>query len=196
MYHTSVGRGDGGAVSARRRKKTRSPGTTFYSADLPSDLEIKPVIVDEIMAALRKRGLVNEADPRPELVIDEAVSNAIRHGNRQNAAATVHVELARTKRGWGMLVADEGDGFDPSEVPDPTTPEGLMRESGRGILLMKKFMDVVEFRSGGTVLWCEKVVGKLPAAAKPKGAAGRKDRSGAKGRKRPRGGSGRRGAPR
>ena len=85
----------------------------------------------------------------------EAVANAIRHGNRQDPALRVLVDYTIQAREATIRVEDEGAGFEPREVPDPTSPENLLRPSGRGIFYMRQFMDRVEFSrttGGGTVV--------------------------------------------
>jgi serine/threonine-protein kinase RsbW len=83
----------------------------------------------------------------------EALANAIRHGNRQNPALKVWVDFTIENNTLTIRVEDEGEGFAPEELPDPTDPENLLRPSGRGIFYMKQFMDQVDFDStsqGGT----------------------------------------------
>ncbi len=85
----------------------------------------------------------------------EAVANAVRHGNRQRPERLVRVEYRFENDQVTIRVEDEGEGFDPGAVPDPTLPENLLRPSGRGIFYMRRFMDRVEFSrspGGGSVV--------------------------------------------
>lgn len=85
----------------------------------------------------------------------EALANAVRHGNRQNPDQVVRVFFTIENSTATIRVEDEGDGFDPADVPDPTTPENLLRPSGRGIFYMRQFMNRVEFGptpTGGTAV--------------------------------------------
>lgn len=85
----------------------------------------------------------------------EALANAVRHGNRQNPDQVVRVFFMIENSTATIRVEDEGDGFDPADVPDPTTPENLLRPSGRGIFYMRQFMNRVEFGptpTGGTAV--------------------------------------------
>lgn len=85
----------------------------------------------------------------------EALANAVRHGNRQNPDQDVRVFFTIENSTATIRVEDEGDGFDPADVPDPTTPENLLRPSGRGIFYMRQFMNRVEFGqalTGGTAV--------------------------------------------
>jgi len=79
------------------------------------------------------------------LALEEALTNAFRHGNRNDPAKTVTVEFQVRDDAVEIAVEDQGHGFDPSAVPDPTADENLEIPSGRGIVLMKSFMAHVEF---------------------------------------------------
>lgn len=85
----------------------------------------------------------------------EAIANAVRHGNQEQPDRKVRVDYSIEGRTVTIRVEDEGDGFDPSEIPDPTQEENLLRPSGRGIFYMKQFMNRVEFSrapEGGTTV--------------------------------------------
>jgi serine/threonine-protein kinase RsbW len=80
------------------------------------------------------------------MVAREAAVNAILHGNRQDPAKHVRATLNLTAEALTICVADEGDGFNPDAVPDPLTPENILRGSGRGVFLMRAIMDEVHVR--------------------------------------------------
>ena len=83
----------------------------------------------------------------------EALANAVRHGNHLQPERKVHVDLSVDSGAVTIRVDDEGEGFDPSQIPDPTVPENLLRPSGRGIFYMQQFMNRVQFSrapGGGT----------------------------------------------
>ena len=85
----------------------------------------------------------------------EAVANAIKHGNRQDASKQVEIEVGLSGGELEIRVADEGPGFDPDGVKDPLAPENKFRADGRGIFYMRKFMDDVRYAfrpSGGTIV--------------------------------------------
>lgn len=85
----------------------------------------------------------------------EAVANAVRHGNRQEPSRLVRIAYTIANSTVTIRVEDEGDGFDPADIPDPTDPENLLRPSGRGIFYMRQFMNRVDFDStanGGTAV--------------------------------------------
>jgi serine/threonine-protein kinase RsbW len=80
--------------------------------------------------------------------LTEAVNNGIMHGNRGDAAKKVHV-ICELLPGWlCVIVRDEGKGFKPDKVKNPLAKENLLRESGRGVFLMRTLMDKVEFEPG------------------------------------------------
>ena len=84
------------------------------------------------------------------VAVRESVINAIKHGNANDEAKRVHVEFAPLVRdiapGVKVRVRDEGSGFDPAHVPDPLAPDNLLKSSGRGIFLIRSFMDHVDLR--------------------------------------------------
>ena len=85
----------------------------------------------------------------------EAIANAVRHGNREQPERKVRVDYRIEGRTVTIRVEDEGDGFDPGQIPDPTREENLLRPSGRGIFYMRQFMNSVEFcqtPEGGTAV--------------------------------------------
>jgi len=90
------------------------------------------------------------------LACDEAITNAIIHGNRSAGDKKVSIQIYVSLNRFRMRVRDEGEGFDVSRVADPTRGEALMRPSGRGVYLMRSIMDVVEFKEGGRVVELEK----------------------------------------
>lgn len=78
--------------------------------------------------------------------VRECMVNAVVHGNRYNSRKKVHLAVTRSPGALEILVADEGDHFDISQLPDPLADENLLRHSGRGILLMQAFMDEFQIR--------------------------------------------------
>lgn len=83
------------------------------------------------------------------MAVREALANAIKHGNKLNPDKLVLVEMRLDPgRDLEVVVEDEGAGFDPQAVADPTDPQNLLRSSGRGVFYMRQFMDEVEFSPG------------------------------------------------
>jgi serine/threonine-protein kinase RsbW len=84
------------------------------------------------------------------IAVTEAVNNAIQHGNEFNTQLVVDVAVGDQPTEFCFNVKDQGKGFDFSNLPDPTAPENLMKENGRGIFLMKSLSDNVEFNELGS----------------------------------------------
>jgi serine/threonine-protein kinase RsbW len=91
------------------------------------------------------------------LVMDEALSNAIVHGNKSREDLKVHVRIYVSCHRFFVQVEDEGEGFAADETRDPKEQENLHKPSGRGIYLMRELMDKVEFKEGGRLLEMEKI---------------------------------------
>ncbi len=90
------------------------------------------------------------------LAIEEALSNAIRHGNHQDDSRQVHVSCRLDDQKVRVVVTDQGDGFDPAGVPDPTEDEFIGRPNGRGISLMQTYMNICEYSDGGRRITIER----------------------------------------
>lgn len=75
------------------------------------------------------------------LAVTEATTNAIIHGNKNNSLKLVRIYVNVENSTLIIKIKDEGNGFDPSIVPDPTNPENLLKDSGRGLYLMRVYMD-------------------------------------------------------
>lgn len=118
--------------------------------------EIEP-LVERFVRKLH--GLVDMDGHRDaiDLALREALVNAVVHGNRRDPGKNVQVECYRTgKRQILLVVRDEGQGFDPRRLEDPTLPQNLTRPTGRGIFLIRQFMDQVKFRDGGREIQMKK----------------------------------------
>jgi serine/threonine-protein kinase RsbW len=83
------------------------------------------------------------------IAVTEAVNNAIFHGNLNNPEKLIHITCAGEKDELCFSVEDEGKGFNPALIPDPTTPENLEKPNGRGIFLMRSLADKVDFQNSG-----------------------------------------------
>ena len=83
------------------------------------------------------------------IAVTEAVNNAIIHGNKFSSDLNVSVDVLDTDETFAFRITDAGTGFDYTNLPDPTAPENLEKENGRGIFLMKNLADDVEFEEGG-----------------------------------------------
>jgi serine/threonine-protein kinase RsbW len=132
---------------------------------IPSDLAYVIGVNYQISAMLKEFGFPPQ-DTRVNipLACDEAITNAIIHGNRSNPDKKVNIQVYVSPNRFRMRVRDEGDGFDLASVDDPTRGEALLRPSGRGVYLMRNIMDSVEYKEGGRVVELEKKNGAVNGA--------------------------------
>ncbi|MEZ5347174.1 MAG: ATP-binding protein [Pyrinomonadaceae bacterium] len=90
-----------------------------------------------------------------DMAMREAVANAVKHGNSLDESKSVDIALRDLTDGIEITVRDFGKGFEVEDVPDPTNPENLLKENGRGILFMQNFVDTVEWHNhpdGGMIV--------------------------------------------
>ena len=129
--------------------------TGIQQIKLPSRIESVDEAALKADEFAKEQGLGEDFVSAIDLAIRESVANAVKHGNKFADEKTVDLTLARTDEGFEITVRDYGSGFAVDEIPDPTDPENLLKASGRGILFMKSFMDVVEWSNhegGGMVV--------------------------------------------
>lgn len=90
------------------------------------------------------------------LAMEEALVNAIKHGNQMDPSKEVRVECTASRESVTISIQDQGDGFDPSSIPDPTDDENLDMPGGRGVMLIHSFMDSVRYNETGNQITMEK----------------------------------------
>ena len=134
--------------------RRRSTLTDFAGQDLvlelPTDIRSIGNAVDYVMA--RCQSCAEQArrlDFNFRLGLTEALSNAMLYGNSDDPSKRVLVEVMFQRGRIEARVTDQGAGFDPSAVPDPTSPENLSKPCGRGLFLMRKLLDEVSFNAQG-----------------------------------------------
>lgn len=108
---------------------------------------------EKILAELRRHGYSDEAIFGVKLALEEALTNAVKHGNRGDASKHVTVGYAIDADRALIMIADEGPGFAPDCVPDPTLDENLERPCGRGLMLIRAYMTRVEYSKTGNCVW-------------------------------------------
>jgi serine/threonine-protein kinase RsbW len=96
------------------------------------------------------------------LALEEALVNAIKHGNGMDPEKSVQIDCRINQERVRIEIEDEGEGFEPESVPDPTAPENLERPCGRGLMLMRSFMSLIEFNETGNRVTLEKQREKAP----------------------------------
>jgi serine/threonine-protein kinase RsbW len=97
-----------------------------------------------------------------KLALEEALVNAIKHGNRLDRNKKVRISYNVKVERFDILIADEGHGFNPAEVPDPTAIENLERPCGRGLMLMRYYMNEVVFGPRGNSVTMTKLRNGTP----------------------------------
>ena len=157
---------------------------------LNNDLKLIPPLINYLQRGVRAVGCCDSAESvRVCVALEEALNNALFHGNLELESALrehhtkyrelverrcainpyqgrqIHVNVTMTRVMSKFVIRDEGRGFNPEDLPDPTAPENLEKGHGRGLLLMRTFMDEVNFNSAGN----EVTLIKLAQAASPAG---------------------------
>ena len=90
-----------------------------------------------------------------DMAVREAVTNAVLHGNKLDEAKIVDLKLKNSPEAFEIIVHDQGQGFNPKDIPDPTKEENILKTPGRGIFFMRNFMDEVDWSihpNGGTTV--------------------------------------------
>lgn len=134
-------------------RRGRLVGDVELVLSVPSDLALVSEAV-ELVTTHTPAGILSPRRVQFNLrtVLAEVLANAITYGNREDP--TKHVEIrveARSDR-IRLTVTDAGEGFDPSSVPDPTAPEALEREAGRGLFVIRHLVDEVDFNAKGNAV--------------------------------------------
>jgi serine/threonine-protein kinase RsbW len=143
-------KGKGAASGAGGGKGTVKPqvnGTLRF--EFPSDFDAGCDVQRQILAEIERHGFNPNSIFATRLALEEAMVNAIKHGNKLDPGKRVVVEAKVTPQRVEIEIEDQGPGFTRSSVPDPTAEENLCKCSGRGILLIEAYMNSVEWSRGG-----------------------------------------------
>jgi serine/threonine-protein kinase RsbW len=122
---------------------------------LDSTLESVDSAEELALGAARRAGFDEDDLMKIGMAVREAVVNAVVHGNRYSGRKKVHFSVTQSAEHLQVTIADEGEGFNFEDLPNPLAPENLMATSGRGIFLIRSFMDEFRMRRldrGGTEL--------------------------------------------
>ncbi len=137
---------------------------------MPSELRHLDGVLDYLNERMLRLGIVNAGDSEVLIALDEAIVNAIKHGNKCDPRKAVHIVAEFSIEGVRFVVADEGSGFERENVPDPTEPCRLLEPSGRGLLLINHIMDEVRFNHcGNRVEMFKRPVNKPQAESRSSG---------------------------
>ena len=141
--------------SRRAPKGPKSPPSRRSSAAerlsyvIPSEMSQGARVQQEILDSVVRHGFEGHGFFAIKLALEEALANAIKHGNRLDPDKKVKIDAQVSAKRLKVTVEDEGTGFDRQHVPDPTADENLEKCSGRGILLMESYMTRVRWDRGG-----------------------------------------------
>lgn len=118
--------------------------------DLTHDRTKISALIDRVLAIAESKSFGNSALFAVRLAIEEAITNAFEHGHEGlDSSLTIHIEYAVSDNDIQIAIEDQGPGFSPSALPDPTLQENLSKPSGRGVMLMRAYMTEVEFNDSG-----------------------------------------------
>jgi serine/threonine-protein kinase RsbW len=123
---------------------------------IPSDPAEARRVQDEIEQLLRTHKYTDRDIFCIRLALEEALINAIKHGNQMDRTKKVHISYDVVPERFEIRITDEGTGFDPCDVPDPTAAENLERPCGRGLMLMRHYMSEVSYNERGNSVWMRK----------------------------------------
>lgn len=124
--------------------------TCQFSVVIPGEMARVATVTEGVSEMLHERGFPEAKQFEVELALQEALTNAIRHGCRNDPKKLVQCSVTIEESGEVLIVVrDPGPGFDPASVPDPSDPANLLKSSGRGVYLINHMMDEVRFADGG-----------------------------------------------
>ncbi|HMJ07500.1 MAG TPA: ATP-binding protein [Pyrinomonadaceae bacterium] len=131
--------------------------------ELPSALSLMHIVLDYLMKRVEKLGVVKAEQSNLFVALDEAFVNAVKHGNKFDAAKNVRITAEVSKHEARFTIEDEGEGFDVASIPDPLDPQNLFKTSGRGVLFIYNIMDEVKYNDRGNRLTMVKRSEENPA---------------------------------
>ncbi len=114
---------------------------------IPSKIESIDEAVVKTVEFAKDAGFAEDAIFGIDMAVREAIANAVKHGNKLDESKQVNIDVKNSEANLEIHIRDYGQGFSVKDVPDPTNPENLMKEDGRGILFMQNFIDVVEWHN-------------------------------------------------
>ena len=130
----------------------------FTDVVIPSDPAEARRVQDQIEQLLQDRRTDDHDLFSIKLALEEALVNAIKHGNRLDRSRRVRISYRLLPDRFVIRITDEGPGFDPADVPDPTAVENLARPCGRGLMLMRPYMTDLGFHERGNCVTMSQVL--------------------------------------
>lgn len=129
----------------------------IFNEELATETTLIASVQTRIDNMMRNHGFGNRDRFGVRLCLEEALINAMKHGNNFDVNKIVSLRCVMTPSRVVLEIEDEGDGFNLNDVPDPTAPENLMRSCGRGVHLIRHYMTRVLYSSGGNRVIMEKL---------------------------------------
>jgi serine/threonine-protein kinase RsbW len=148
--------------SRSKLKLTQAGDLPWTTVEFPSSLEQARDIAEDILSACQSHHFDEKDVFAIKLALEEALVNAVKHGNELDPAKRVKVQYRVSDQRADVTIEDQGPGFDPAELPDPTADENLCRCCGRGILLMRAYMSSVVFNPQGNKVTLTKFNENVP----------------------------------
>ncbi|MCC7423097.1 MAG: ATP-binding protein [Planctomycetaceae bacterium] len=130
-----------------------------FEVTIPSDTVQGQAVQERIVRMLETLDYPPRDVFGVRLALEEAIVNAIKHGNGMDPEKNVRIECSISSERVTIEIEDQGEGFVPSEVPDPTDFENLEKPCGRGLMLMRSFMNRIDFNETGNRVTIEKIRG-------------------------------------
>ena len=140
------------------------PSVWKFDESICSRSEDATAIVRDLVSRLEELQWVNKDVFGIHMAMEESLMNAIKHGNESDCEKKVHVEINISENGFYSRITDEGEGFELDDVPDPTADENLEKSSGRGVMLIKNFVDRVEYNDKGNSIELFKLKSPQPSS--------------------------------
>jgi len=139
----------------KKQNKLNNPITDILI--IPSNLNELNQVVDFSKRISQKANLTQEQSDNLAIVLTELVNNAIIHGNKMISSKRVYLTSKIYSDRLEVYIRDQGSGFEPSKIENPTNPENIWKENGRGIFLVQNLIDEVEFLRSNSGM-CIKIV--------------------------------------
>ena len=141
-----------------------SKATINYSMVVESRPSAIVEVYRQILSELESNSFSKEDIFAVHLALEESFSNAIMHGNKMDPSKKVKIDYSVSTDKIEIIITDQGNGFDPEATPDPRIGENLYKPEGRGLLLIRSYMDVVEFNEQGNTVNMVRYKEKPPLA--------------------------------
>lgn len=127
-----------------------------FQKQIPSTVDQASAVVRELVNQLKQSGWPEKDAFGIHMAAEEALMNAVKHGNELDESKPVDVLIRLSKDHFFARIADQGEGFDPENVPDPCDDNNVDKTSGRGVTLIRRFVDSVSYNESGNVIEFEK----------------------------------------